>query len=147
LFGEKSPLPEMILPSGAVHSIMSTRTSRMSQQTDFASPETADATRGVAEAIAVADYQRAYELAQTALTQGLIHPTFFNARALWLERQNRDEEALADFERALSLAPRNTVQLNAIGLCLTRLYRLEEAIAAFDEAVRLSPTAKVSRWG
>jgi Flp pilus assembly protein TadD len=116
----------------------------MSQQADFLSLETSNATRAVAEALAGADYQHAYELAQAALIQGLIHPTFFSARAIWLERQNRDEEALADFERSISLAPRNAVVLNAIGLCLTRLQRLDEAVSAFDEAIRLSPTYTAS---
>ena len=116
----------------------------MSQQTDIASRETANATRGVMDAIATADYRRAFELAEVALTQGLIHPAFFNARAIWLERQNRDAEALADFERSLSLAPKNAVVLNAIGLCLTRLQRLDEAVSVFDEAIRLSPTYTAS---
>jgi Flp pilus assembly protein TadD len=112
----------------------------MQQQTDFHSPETAEATRAVSRAMAVGDYQQARDVAEGALAKGLIHPALFNARALWLERQGRDEEALADFERAVSLAPRNPVLLNAIGLCLTRLQRLEEAVSAFDEAIRIDPT-------
>jgi len=112
----------------------------MNRLTDFESPEARDEVRLVSAAVAASDYQRAYEIAETALDRGAVHPTFFGARALWLERQHRDEEALADFERAVSLAPKNAAVLNAIGLCLTRLYRLDEAVSAFDEAIACNPT-------
>jgi len=110
------------------------------QLTENYSPEAKAASRAISDAIAARDHQGAYEQSEAALARGLVHPIFFNARALWLERQGRDEEALADFERALSLGPRTAIALNAIGLCLTRLQRLSEAISAFDEAIRLNPT-------
>jgi len=112
----------------------------MSRSTDFESPEIRDAVRLVSAALAASDYRRAYEIAEAALGRGAIHPALFSARALWLEQQKRDEDALADFERAASLAPKNTAILNAIGLCLTRLHRLDEAVSAFEEAIASNTT-------
>jgi tetratricopeptide (TPR) repeat protein len=111
----------------------------MNRPTDPQTTETLEAVRLISAAIAVSDHQKAYDVAETAIRRGNTHPAFFGARALWLERQKRDEEALADFERSASLAPQNVAVLNAIGLCLTRLYRLDEAVAAFDEAIRVNP--------
>lgn len=99
----------------------------------------AEAVRMVAEAISASDYRRASEIADAALAQGLIHLSLYNARALWLERQGRNEEALDEFQRARALAPKSWAILNAIGLCLTRLQRLDEAVEAFDEAIRINP--------
>jgi tetratricopeptide (TPR) repeat protein len=100
---------------------------------------TADAVRMVSAAIAASDFRQASGLADHALEQGFIHPAFYNARALWLERQERNEDALTEFRRARALAPADWAVLNAIGLCLTRLYRLDEAIESFDEAIRINP--------
>jgi len=111
----------------------------MQQEAEIQALQASDAVRAVSRAIAVSDYLAAYSVADSAISQGHAHPALFNARALWLERQQRDEEALFDFQRAASMAPHNTPILNAIGLCLTRLYRLDEAIAAFDEAIRQTP--------
>jgi Flp pilus assembly protein TadD len=96
--------------------------------------------REIAAAVSAADFQRASDLADMELSRGAIHPALFNVRALLLERQQRDEEALAEYQRARALSPKDAAILNAIGLCFTRLYRLEEAIAVFDEAIRYHPT-------
>ncbi|HEY1612868.1 MAG TPA: sulfotransferase [Rhizomicrobium sp.] len=111
----------------------------MSQLPEFGAQSTAEAVRAVAAAIAASDYPRASRLAEGAMAQGHIHPTLLNARAIWLEHQGRDEEALALFQRARALTTKDARLLNAIGLCLTRLYRLEEAIEVFDEAIRIEP--------
>jgi Flp pilus assembly protein TadD len=103
-------------------------------------PGVADAVRAISVAIAASDYRQAYSVADAAIAGGAVHPALFSARAIWLEQQGRNEEALADFETAVSLAPRNPIALNAVGLCLTRLQRFDEAAAAFDEAIRIDPT-------
>jgi len=111
----------------------------MSQQDPPPAQSTADAVRAVATAVAASEFRQAAELADSSLSFGLIHPALYNARALWAERQGRDEEALQEFQRARALAPKDPHILNAVGLCLTRLYRLDEALDAFDEAIRIDP--------
>lgn len=111
----------------------------MSTQIEGGAPSTAEAVSAVRHAISISDFGRAAAQADTFLAQGLMHPAFYNARALWLERQGRDEDALAAFQQARALSPRDSTLLNAIGLCLTRLFRLDEAIAIFDEAIRINP--------
>lgn len=100
---------------------------------------TPEAVRRIATAIAAEDYRKAAELGELFLSHGLAHPAMYGARALWLERQGKDEEALAEFQRARALSPKDPLLLNAIGLCLTRLYRLPEALETFDEAIRIDP--------
>jgi Tfp pilus assembly protein PilF len=111
----------------------------MSGNNPFEFQSTADAVRLVSEAVAASDFRRASEIADAALAQGLIDVALYNARALWLERQGHDADALNEFERARSLAPRSWAILNAIGLCLTRLHRPREALETFDEAIRINP--------
>src|SRR5215472_2368705 len=100
---------------------------------------TADAVRLVSAAITASQFEQAAAIADLALAQGFIDPALYNARALWLERQRRDEEALTEYRRARALAPKGWAILNAIGLCLIRLYRPGEAIDALDEAIRINP--------
>jgi len=100
---------------------------------------TSEAVNAVAAAAAADDFGRASTIADAALAKGYIHPALFNARALWLQRQGRDSEALDEFQRARALATRDVTLLNAIGLCMTRLGRLKEAIDVFDESLRTSP--------
>lgn len=111
----------------------------MSDIAEWTPSSTAEAIGGVGAAIAASDFRLASERADTSLSLGFVHPALFNARALWLERQGRDDDALTEFQRARALAPKDPMLLNAIGLCLLRLYRLEEAIEAFDEAIRINP--------
>ncbi|HEX3429377.1 MAG TPA: sulfotransferase [Rhizomicrobium sp.] len=111
----------------------------MSSQHAATPQSTADAVRMVAEAIAACEYRHASEIADAALAQGFVDTSLYNARALWLERQGQNEDALTEFQRARALAPRSFAILNAIGLCLMRLQRLDEATAAFDEAIRINP--------
>src|SRR5438105_13879170 len=103
----------------------------MSSRHTTAVESVADAVRIVSEAIAASDFRRASDIADAALAQGLIHISLYNARALWLERQGRDEEALSEFQRARALAPKSWAILNAIGLSLTRRQRLGEALETF----------------
>ncbi|HLY07170.1 MAG TPA: sulfotransferase [Rhizomicrobium sp.] len=111
----------------------------MSEHPQHAPESTADAVRMVGAAVAASQFEQAAALADTALAHGFIDPSLYNARALWLERQRRDDEALTEYRRARALAPKSSAILNAIGLCLIRLYRPDEAIEAFDEAIRINP--------
>ena len=98
----------------------------------------------VLNAIGASDLVRASTVADAALKGGMRHPALFNARALWAQQQNRHQDALEDFTRALAYAPRNVAILNAIGLCLVRLNRAQEAVATFDAAIELAPmTAEI----
>src|ERR1700681_3241751 len=58
------------------------------------------AVQAVAQAVGADDFARAASLADAALAKGFNHPIFFIARALLLERQARDEDALAAFQHA-----------------------------------------------
>src|SRR5262249_21692268 len=111
----------------------------MSDNSEWLPTSTADAIRGVSDAVARSDYRLASERADTSLSCGFVHPAFYNARALWLERQGRDEDALTEFQRSRALSPQDPLLLTAIGLCLQRLYRLDEALETFDEAIRINP--------
>lgn len=99
-----------------------------------------DVLRKIGAAVESSDLRLAFELADEEIARGGAHPALFGARAFWLEQQQRFDDALADFQRARALSPRDVTLLNAIGVCLTRLYRLYEAIDAFDEAIRINPT-------
>jgi Flp pilus assembly protein TadD len=93
----------------------------------------------IGAAVAAGNYERASELAQAEIDRGCAHPALYNTRAMWLERQQRDGEALVDYQRSKSLAPRNPLIINAVGLCFARLFQYQNAIAAFDEAIRINP--------
>ncbi|HWY14010.1 MAG TPA: sulfotransferase [Rhizomicrobium sp.] len=112
----------------------------MSTQIEGGAPSTAEAVSVVRQAVAMSDFGRAAAQADVFLAQGLIHPALLSARALWLERQGRDEDALTAFQQARALSPGDSTLLNAIGLCLTRLFRLDEAVGVFDEAIRINPS-------
>ncbi|HEY3637562.1 MAG TPA: sulfotransferase [Rhizomicrobium sp.] len=116
----------------------------MSQSFDATPQATADAVHAVAAAIGAANFPHAQQLAEAALARGLIHPAFFNARAISLERQGRDEDALASFLQARALSPKDPRLLNAIGLCFMRLHRLDDALEAFDEAIRIDPANAIT---
>ena len=97
--------------------------------------------RGIETAIGASDYQRAAQLADFASGRGVVHPIIPIANALFLERQGRDESALAFFKAAASQSPQDARIPNAMGSCLVRLGRLDEALAAFGAAIRLEPSA------
>jgi len=98
-----------------------------------------DVLRQIATAVAAQDYERARDLAEAEISRGSVHPALYNARAMWLERQQRDSEALNDYQRSKLLSPNNPLVLNAIGLCFMRLFRFKESIEVFDEAIRANP--------
>ena len=93
----------------------------------------------IGAAVAASDMQRAFELANLLATRGFAHPTVFNARGLWLQQTGRYEEALKEFQLALSMSPGNATILNAIGLCLFKLDQFPEAVEVFDAALAIAP--------
>lgn len=99
----------------------------------------AEAVAEVSAAISANDLDRASRIAEQSLSTGLAHPTFYNACALKAEREGNDENALAWYEQARTLAPRNAQLLNSIGLCLIRLSRFQEAVYVFEQAIRIAP--------
>src|ERR1700712_4619778 len=96
--------------------------------------------RDVAAAIGASNFAGAAGIAERALREGVRHPVFFNARALFAQHQGRQQDAFDDFSRALALAPGNPAILNGMGLCLVRLGRAGEAVALFDKAIALDPS-------
>ena len=93
----------------------------------------------VEQAVKASDLARGIALARQALADGVEHPLLLNLRALDFERQGQLDAALADLERARTLAPRDWGLANALGLCLAQLDRMTDAVLAFDEAIRLQP--------
>ncbi|HEX4179673.1 MAG TPA: sulfotransferase [Caulobacteraceae bacterium] len=93
----------------------------------------------VEAAITSGDLGRALELAEAALSEGLLHPMLLNLRALYAEDQGRFEDSLADLKRAHALAPSDVSILNAMGLCHMSLGQSEEAVVAFDQATTAGP--------
>lgn len=95
--------------------------------------------RDISAAVGASDFARAAALATDALNLGMVHPAFFNARALWAQQEARHEEALSEFQKAFAFTPKDVALLNAIGLCLVRVNRADESIAVFDSALRIAP--------
>jgi tetratricopeptide (TPR) repeat protein len=109
-----------------------------------ADPHAAALVNAIAEAMDAADCRRASALADAGFARGIVHPLLFVGRALWLEQQGRDEDALACFHEARKLAPKEARILDSMGLCLTRLQRHDEAIRIFDEALGIEPMAALA---
>lgn len=90
-------------------------------------------------AAAAQDFDRAGEIARTAIAGGVVHPVLLNLRSYWHERNGRLEAALADLEHARVLAPGDATILNALGLCYEKLGRMREALEAFRSAASADP--------
>lgn len=55
------------------------------------------------------------------------------------QKEHRYDQALKAAEKAVSLAPKNSVALNAKGAVLTQMRRFDEARKIFDEAIAIDP--------
>lgn len=53
--------------------------------------------------------------------------------------KGNNEEAIADYEKALELNPAHISALNNKGIALYRLTRYEEALSCYDEAIAINP--------
>jgi tetratricopeptide (TPR) repeat protein len=85
------------------------------------------------------DMPRAIELAGEALDAGHADPVLFNLRAYGNKNGGRLEEALADLQRAIAMAPGSAKALSEAADCLNRLGRNGEALAASTAAVAIDP--------
>lgn len=70
-------------------------------------------------------------------------------RGIACSNLHRDGEAIAAFQRAIALDPKDPAPRLNLGLCFQRLQRFPEAEAAFQEALRLKPdsTEALARLG
>ena len=93
-----------------------------------------------------ADIPRAIELARAALADGLVHPLLLNLRASSWHQQGRLDEALADLERAMQLAPQDLFVRNAYGMTLVHLERWNEAFPVLKETVALVPHSPAAHY-
>lgn len=93
----------------------------------------------IAAAMRAGNFRQAGTLADAALAAGVNHPLPYQARALYLDKEGRGEEALADFRKAQALNPADAMVINGVAICLGRLGRLAESMAAFDLALSLDP--------
>jgi len=105
----------------------------------MASPPLADTLRDMAALAQAGNWQRAAELADEALRHGAAHPSLYNTRAIWAEKQDRHQDALEDYLRALPFAPGHALLLSAIGLCLVRVNRAGDALGYLAQAIAQAP--------
>jgi Flp pilus assembly protein TadD len=106
---------------------------------DAPKPDAAMLTAEVGRAIQAQDFDTAFRLAGRAVEAGAVHPLPYRLHGAELERQGRRVEAVAMFQRALSLAPDDAATLNALGFSQAKLGHLAEATATLRKAQGLSP--------
>jgi arylsulfatase A-like enzyme len=75
------------------------------------------------------------ESALTLLANGPDHHDVHYTRSVILRAQNRMEEALAEIEKALALAPTFAAALHDRGVLLSRMGRLSEAVTSLEQAL------------
>jgi tetratricopeptide (TPR) repeat protein len=76
----------------------------------------------------------------TALLQrSETHAEIWNKRATLLYLIGRDEDALADIERTLTLEPRHFGALSGRGMVLQRQQKLKDALLSYREALETNP--------
>ncbi len=93
----------------------------------------------VLEAIHGRNWDKAIRLSEYALSKGIEHPRLLQVRAVSHERCGRIQEAVADLERAHSLAPDDPGVANALGVCLLKSGRIERSMAILAAAVEANP--------
>lgn len=64
----------------------------------------------------------------------------YSGRASWLHKLGREDEALADYDKALSIDPTNVEFYDYRGDSLVAKGDLDAAIANYDQAIRVDPT-------
>jgi tetratricopeptide (TPR) repeat protein len=100
----------------------------------------------IASAITRGDIQRAYEVADWAVRQGMTGRIIHNARGFGLQTSGRHIEALEDFHKALEAAPNDVATLNAIGLSELALKRLGKAQKAFEDALSADANSALTHY-
>lgn len=79
-----------------------------------------------------------------------LNPSYWSSRAFYLTQMLRYEEAVADANKSIKMAPQFGTAWTNLGIALWRLGRHQEAIDALKEAARLSPRQTwplVNLWG
>ena len=102
--------------------------------------------QAVAVAVGGGDLAHAFQIASEALRKGRQHPAFYNARALRFQDQGRLPEALAEYQRALTMTPGDVNLLNAMGMCCAQMGDWQNAVAAFDAALSNAPKSVTSLY-
>jgi tetratricopeptide (TPR) repeat protein len=76
---------------------------------------------------------------QNAEKRGVSDAEFHNAKGMVLYKQNKNTEALAEFEKALSLEGRNATAKYYRAATLDRLNQPEQSVAAYRDTVAIAP--------
>ena len=76
---------------------------------------------------------------QTAENRGVTDPELYNLKGMVLHRQNKNAEALAAFEKALSLDAGNATARYYRGAIFDRMNQPDQSIAAYRETVAMDP--------
>lgn len=91
--------------------------------------------RQIDRALRSDDMRRAMALARQALDAGLVDPILLHLRAIWRKQNGMPDAALADLQRALSLAPRSVELLAEAADSLNGMTEHRRAIVLAQEAI------------
>jgi len=86
------------------------------------------------------DVAKAESALQNAEKRGASDAEFYNLKGMILYKQNKNDEALAAFEKALSVEGRNPTAKYYRAAILDRMNQPDQSIAAYREAVAIEPT-------
>lgn len=95
--------------------------------------------RRIGALIRAGQIPQAIALARRALETGAEHPQLLHLRSTWLEQQGRPFDALADLQRARTIAPAELPVLLALGDLYGKLGQRLDARDAYQAAVDLRP--------
>jgi TolB-like protein/class 3 adenylate cyclase len=93
---------------------------------------------GYADSAAV-DISRAQELVDLALAASPLSPTAHTAKGQVVRAQGRCDEAIPEFETALSINRNDVGQLHNLAQCKLQTGSIEDVIPLEEQAIRLSP--------
>lgn len=100
----------------------------------------------MASAILAGDFARAAENADLAFARGIRHPILFKARGLHFDSLGRYTDALANFEEARRLDPRDIVVLDGIAISLARLGDFASALATLDASLAIDSARSATHY-
>jgi Flp pilus assembly protein TadD len=97
-------------------------------------------------AMRAGDSPAAIALARRALGEGLRHPVLFNLRAYSFEAQGLYEQAVADLDAALAMAPDEPKLLVELGRCLLGSGDFPRAIQVSEAAIASAPGSAAAHY-